>query len=333
MASRTRKLDEALSENQGTEDEGWREMDLARQFVEGATRQLIEWLRALEAHARPATASGQPNPPLDATKIELPLATACRPDHVAHLQAARRLIHGLLDLAPEDATEAELAYAEQATLLYLQDRFGVPNEDEDEPEGWPRDWHECPEAWEFYKQKIMEHRAAEAAGELSAAEESAATDPAVTQADQQAPAGQAPSVGEPAGATPEADATGLVTDPSDAKAYVPACKIVREHWPVPPLEKVRNRNKALWKILGEHPEIWRRQPVGGKYKLMVHLGRWSSFLDAESDRLGKGLKAIAAKGHWMCRKCRNVFIPPPDGESCPQCKSQDITPVIPRPGK
>ena len=142
----------------------------------------------------------------------------------------------------------------------------------------------------------------------------------------------APS-GQTALADDQPDKLGLVKNPSDTKAYQPAARIIASHWPIPPLGKERNRFKALWKILNRHPEIWRWQPTSGNIKLMVHLGRWLEFVQTEKDRLSKGLEAVAAKGHWMCRKCRHIFISPPDDASCPKCKSSDITPVIPRPGK
>ena len=90
-----------------------------------------------------------------------------------HLQSAKRLLESLPDIDPDDATGAELAYAENATIEYLRGRFGY----EDEPPDWPRDWYECPEAWEFYMRKIMEYRAGAATALVAAAEESAATEP------------------------------------------------------------------------------------------------------------------------------------------------------------
>lgn len=52
-------------------------------------------------------------------------------------------------------TSEEIAYAEAAVIEYLTERFG---EEDDEHVFWPRDWGECPEAFELYKAKIREYR-------------------------------------------------------------------------------------------------------------------------------------------------------------------------------
>jgi rubrerythrin len=124
------------------------------------------------------------------------------------------------------------------------------------------------------------------------------------------------------------DERGFVENPKDEKAFVSAVEIIRKHWHVPPLPGVRNKHKALNKILDEHPEIWRWKPHANKLK--VHLGRWDNYVEKEKKKIAQGLAAVAKEGHWLCRACHSTFINNPGSAKCPQCKSDDITPVIPR---
>jgi hypothetical protein len=64
-----------------------------------------------------------------------------------------------------------LAYAENATIQYLEGRFG---EQDDALGNWPTDWQDCPEARTLYERKIMEYRASVAADHVTAAVEDAA---------------------------------------------------------------------------------------------------------------------------------------------------------------
>ena len=126
----------------------------------------------------------------------------------------------------------------------------------------------------------------------------------------------------------EADEQGFVTAPEDEKAYRPASEIVNKHWPIPPLRDVRNKNKELWKILDEHPEVWRWKP--SENRLMVHLGRWLTYIENQQKIISQGLAAVAKKGHWMCKGCHTVFVDQPAQDKCPGCGSGAIEPVIGR---
>ena len=53
----------------------------------------------------------------------------------------------------------ETSYAEAVVIDYLMEKFG---EQDDALGNWPRDWHECPEAFHLYKAKIREFRASQA---------------------------------------------------------------------------------------------------------------------------------------------------------------------------
>ncbi|MHC4462172.1 MAG: hypothetical protein ACYS6W_11390 [Planctomycetota bacterium] len=58
----------------------------------------------------------------------------------------------------DKVTNEEINFAEVAVIEYLTRRFG---EQDDALGNWPSDWHECPEAFDLYKSKIREFRAAE----------------------------------------------------------------------------------------------------------------------------------------------------------------------------
>ena len=137
------------------------------------------------------------------------------------------------------------------------------------------------------------------------------------------------------------DPKGFVVAPSDVKAYLPAARIIDSHWPIPPLPKVANRNKALLKVLDDHPDIWRWRPTDDERKtyklknckLMVHLGRWQHYINSQKTRLDDGFRAVAAKETWRCLKCRKGFVLAPDQANCPFCGSSNVERVILRTGK
>lgn len=129
------------------------------------------------------------------------------------------------------------------------------------------------------------------------------------------------------------DEEGFVKNPKDKSAYFGASQIIKNHWPVPPLRSVSNKNKELGKILDDHPEIWRWRPQPQdkkRFRLGVHLGRWEAYLEAEKKRLDDSLSAVAKQMHWICRNCKTVFVDRPAEDRCPTCRSDDVTPVVPR---
>jgi len=71
-------------------------------------------------------------------------------------------------------TIEETAYAEAAVIDYLVGIFG---EQDDALGNWPTDWHECPEAFDLYKAKIRELRAAQAKVSLDEVKRIAETQP------------------------------------------------------------------------------------------------------------------------------------------------------------
>ncbi len=84
------------------------------------------------------------------------------------LREAQRSMQRASD--PDDGgryTFGATAYAEAAVIEYLTKRFG---EQDDALGNWPRDWHECPEAFDLYQRKISEFHAAHARGILSEVE-------------------------------------------------------------------------------------------------------------------------------------------------------------------
>ena len=117
----------------------------------------------------------------------------------------------------------------------------------------------------------------------------------------------------------------------DDGAYIGAVRITRNHWPVPPLPRVSNRNKALKKILASYPEISRQQPRANRLK--VHLVEWLDYVEEQRRILSQGVALVAKQGHWSCRSCRNIFMNDPLSATCPACNSDDITPVIHVPRK
>jgi hypothetical protein len=58
-----------------------------------------------------------------------------------------------LDL--DGLSQTEMAFADASVIKYLTERFG---EEDDALGNWPRDWHECPEAFELWKARIREFR-------------------------------------------------------------------------------------------------------------------------------------------------------------------------------
>jgi hypothetical protein len=76
-------------------------------------------------------------------------------------QTVEKLAESELDL--NNLSQTEMAYADAEVIKYLTNRFG---EQDDALGNWPRDWHECPEAFDLWKQKIKEYRAAHARASL-----------------------------------------------------------------------------------------------------------------------------------------------------------------------
>ena len=129
------------------------------------------------------------------------------------------------------------------------------------------------------------------------------------------------------------DETGLVRDPKDRKAYLPASDVIKSQWPVPPLRGVSNKWKELGRILAVSPAMRRWRPKGCRHKLCVHLGDWLEYVNTEKKRLAAGLATVAKQGHWMCMKCNKVFVDRPGEAKCPSCGAENISPVVPRCGK
>ena len=59
----------------------------------------------------------------------------------------------------DNLSETEMGFADSVVIDYLTERFG---EQDDALGNWPRDWHECPEAFELWEKTIQELRVSEA---------------------------------------------------------------------------------------------------------------------------------------------------------------------------
>lgn len=75
--------------------------------------------------------------------------------------ALEKAVSPELDL--NSLSEVEMAFSDAAVIKYLTERFG---EQDDGLGNWPRDWHECPEAFDLWKEKIRECLASQAKGSL-----------------------------------------------------------------------------------------------------------------------------------------------------------------------
>ena len=71
--------------------------------------------------------------------------------------AVEKLAESPLDI--DNLSEAEMGFADSVVIDYLTERFG---EQDDALGNWPRDWHECPEAFELWKKQIEKLRVSEA---------------------------------------------------------------------------------------------------------------------------------------------------------------------------
>lgn len=94
------------------------------------------------------------------------------PAQEALLESIRRAYQSLerateSDVNLDGVTFNESLYAEAGVIDYLTGRFG---EQDDALGNWPRDWHECPEAFELWKAKINEFRQRKAKASLEKAE-------------------------------------------------------------------------------------------------------------------------------------------------------------------
>jgi len=79
-----------------------------------------------------------------------------------------------VDVNFDKTSDDEINFAEAAVIEYLTKRFG---EQDDSLGNWPRDWHECPEAFELYKAKIKEYCASKAKASLEEAKRMAEAQP------------------------------------------------------------------------------------------------------------------------------------------------------------
>ena len=127
------------------------------------------------------------------------------------------------------------------------------------------------------------------------------------------------------------DENGQVLNPKDKSTYKGIAEIIRDHWPMPPLPKVRRKDKELDKILAAYTEIYWWRPRKGRRS--VHLGRWLAYVNGQKELVSRGLDAVRKEGCWSCRACRAIFANDPGSANCPNCCSDDITPFVPRPWK
>lgn len=74
----------------------------------------------------------------------------------------------------DKVTNEEINFAEAAVIEYLTKRFG---EQDDALGNWPSDWHECPEAFDLYKEKIRVFQAQKAKAILDEVKQIAETQP------------------------------------------------------------------------------------------------------------------------------------------------------------
>lgn len=79
-------------------------------------------------------------------------------------EAVKQLAEPDLDL--DNLSNEEMAYADAAVVKYITERFG---EQDGAIGNWPRDWHECPEAFDLWKSKIREIHARKAMADLEKA--------------------------------------------------------------------------------------------------------------------------------------------------------------------
>jgi phytoene dehydrogenase-like protein len=122
------------------------------------------------------------------------------------------------------------------------------------------------------------------------------------------------------------DEKGFVATPSDPTAYRPAKEIVAN------FPRYAPNQKALIRILREHPEIRRWSPK--PHRLSVHMGDWQKHIERQEGINRQAAIEAARRSVWICSACHKFYADMIDTSCCPGCKQAGtLKPIIGRPGK